>query len=117
MSSNEGRPAGGESSQATTVTSTSASSADFFLHPLPILNISEHIVRNAAQKRGHTSASSSQDERVYGALLGTQIGRHVEIHNTFEVKVDAQGKLDHAFFRSRQTQCEFHASHKNRFFF
>lgn len=74
------------------------------LHPLPILSISEHLVRLQAQQQG-----SGKAVKVYGALLGTQDGQHVEVHNTFEVKVDdSSGAVDHTFFKSRQAQCEFH---------
>lgn len=53
---------------------------------------------------------------MYGALLGTQNGREVEVHNTFEIKIDhapsAQGEagpstppqVNHTFFKSRQAQ-------------
>lgn len=80
----------------------STSSAVLSLHPLPILSISEHIVRSRAQQ-----GSNAQPLQVYGALLGTQSGRHLEVQNTFEVKVDAEGRIDEAFFKSRQAQCEW----------
>lgn len=52
------------------------------LHPLPILNISEH----------HTRArlSSGSSQKVLGALLGTQTGREVSITNSFELVYTAQ---------------------------
>ncbi|CAO1625257.1 unnamed protein product [Parajaminaea phylloscopi] len=92
------------------VSSSSTSSADLRLHPLAILNISEHIVRSTVQEQSQQShsiergVSSVAANKVYGALLGTQNGRHVEIHNTFEIKVDSNGALDHSFFKSRQAQ-------------
>lgn len=86
-------------------------SASLALHPLPILSISDHLTRARVQ-----AGPDSAGVRVYGALLGTQTARDVEIHNTFEIKVanvpDGQGEgsrpaqVDLAFFRSRQAQCE-----------
>lgn len=43
---------------------------------------------------------------VCGALLGTQTGRDVEIHTAFEFLIEGS-HIDHDFFRSRQTQCEY----------
>eukprot|EP01012_Entosiphon_sulcatum_P000428 TRINITY_DN100687_c0_g1_i1.p1 TRINITY_DN100687_c0_g1~~TRINITY_DN100687_c0_g1_i1.p1 ORF type:complete len:295 (-),score=50.98 TRINITY_DN100687_c0_g1_i1:15-878(-) len=51
----------------------------FFLHPLVILNITDHSVRNRVQKGG---------PRVIGAVLGSQTGRNVEIHTSFELLFD-----------------------------
>ncbi|CAO1615000.1 unnamed protein product [Jaminaea pallidilutea] len=91
------------SSSAVAVLSTSQPSQQttvLRLHPLPILSISEHLVRVQAQQQG-----SGKAVKVYGALLGTQDGQHVEVHNTFEVKVDeSSGAVDHTFFKSRQAQ-------------
>ncbi|PWN24470.1 hypothetical protein BDZ90DRAFT_276364 [Jaminaea rosea] len=78
---------------------SSTSAALLSLHPLPILSISEHIVRSCAQQQ-----QGKEPLHVYGVLLGTQNGRHLEVQNTFEVKVDVEGKLDEAFFKSRQAQ-------------
>lgn len=82
--------------------------ANLLLHPLPILNISDHLTRARLQ------AGNDQGVRVYGALLGTQNGRELEIHNTFEFKVinAPQGntessqppKIEHDFFKRRQAQ-------------
>lgn len=44
---------------------------------------------------------------VCGALLGTQAGRDVEIHTAFEFLIEGS-HIDHDFFRSRQTQCEYY---------
>ncbi|KZP32254.1 hypothetical protein FIBSPDRAFT_774873 [Athelia psychrophila] len=69
------------------------------LHPLPILNISEHLTRLKLQK--NTNAPF-----VLGALLGTQNGREVEIVNTFELAIEeGEGeKVDHGFLVSRRDQ-------------
>ncbi|PWZ01369.1 Mov34-domain-containing protein [Testicularia cyperi] len=74
------------------------------LHPLPILNISEHLVRTRLQ-------TNNAETKVYGVLLGTQQGRDIEIQNTFEIKVDSNSDtdlncpvVDHTFLKSRQSQ-------------
>lgn len=100
---------------AATVVSTSKAAGvgvSLSLHPLPILTISEHLTRARCQQQGDNDGSV----QVYGALLGTQNGREVEVHNTFEIKIDhapsAQGEagpstppqVNHTFFKSRQAQ-------------
>ncbi|KAK0180253.1 hypothetical protein PV327_005917 [Microctonus hyperodae] len=47
------------------------------LHPLVIMNVSEHWTRIRAQERG--------EKLVYGAVIGKQKGRHIEIMNSFEL--------------------------------
>ncbi|KAJ7899965.1 hypothetical protein B0H14DRAFT_2671666 [Mycena olivaceomarginata] len=77
---------------------TTASGLSLSLHPLPILNISEHLTRLKLQ-------TNSNSPFVLGALLGTQNGREVEIVNTFELAVEAGGELvDHGFLVSRRDQ-------------
>ncbi|XP_037822899.1 COP9 signalosome complex subunit 6 [Lucilia sericata] len=53
------------------------------LHPLVIMNISEHWTRIRAQA-GETC-------QVYGALIGKQKGRNIEVMNSFELKTDIVG--------------------------
>ena len=50
------------------------------LHPLVIINISDHFTRGRCQ-------SNEAAPRVLGVLIGAQTGRHIEIANSFEVKV------------------------------
>ncbi|KDN43673.1 Mov34-domain-containing protein [Tilletiaria anomala UBC 951] len=105
----------GESSHATALTKISDVVLDvtreagvgvnLTLHPLPILNVSEHVTRARAQM-------GTDNVSVYGVLLGTQSGRNVEIHNAFEMRVDpaAPGapagglQVNHNFLKSRQSQ-------------
>lgn len=54
------------------------------LHPLVIMNISEHWTRIRAQA-GETC-------QVYGALIGKQKGRNIEVMNSFELKSDVVGE-------------------------
>lgn len=51
------------------------------LHPLVIMNISEHWTRIRAQ---YENCSTIQ---VYGALIGKQKGRSIEVMNSFELKI------------------------------
>ena len=57
---------------------SSSSGLTFKLHPLVIVNISDHYTRIKAQRSGKSS-------RVIGCLLGCQSGRTVEIFNSFEL--------------------------------
>lgn len=50
------------------------------LHPLVIMNISEHWTRFRAQH--------CESRQVYGALIGKQKGRNIEVMNSFELKTD-----------------------------
>ncbi|EDW80920.1 uncharacterized protein Dwil_GK11302 [Drosophila willistoni] len=53
------------------------------LHPLVIMNISEHWTRFRAQH--------GEPRQVYGALIGKQKGRNIEVMNSFELKTDVFG--------------------------
>ena len=90
-----------------------------FRHPLPILNISEHLTRLKLQTRssnpfgtiGYCSnisgtCTTDRDYAVIGALLGTQNGRDVEIVNTFELAASEDGStVDQDFLLDRKEQC------------
>ncbi|KAN0100808.1 Maintenance of mitochondrial structure and function domain containing protein [Tylopilus felleus] len=78
---------------------TTTSSLSLLLHPLPILNISEHLTRLKLQTK-------SDLPFVLGALLGTQNGREVEIVNTFELAVEDghDDMVDHGFLVQRRDQ-------------
>ncbi|CAK9231272.1 unnamed protein product [Sphagnum troendelagicum] len=79
---------------------SSSSGLTFKLHPLVIVNISDHYTRIKAQ-----SGSASPLPRVYGCVIGVQTGRTVEIFNSFELHYDAtQNVLDRAFLESKQEQ-------------
>ncbi|KAI0257351.1 COP9 signalosome subunit 6 [Lactifluus subvellereus] len=83
--------------QSVVLPSSTLSSLSISLHPLPILNISEHLTRLRLQK--NTSLPF-----VLGALLGTQNGREVEIVNTFEVAAEQGERVDHGSFNVRREQ-------------
>ncbi|GAA6042636.1 hypothetical protein JCM8097_008257 [Rhodosporidiobolus ruineniae] len=74
------------------------------LHPLPLMNLSEHYTRISIN-------TGNKDTRVFGALLGTQQGREVDILNSFEIVVKPSGEdgngpleVDHAYFVTRRDQ-------------
>ncbi|KAJ6845205.1 COP9 signalosome complex subunit 6a [Iris pallida] len=94
--------------------SSSSSGLTFKLHPLVIVNISDHHTRVRAQAH-HSSSSSSASAaaeangavappaRVFGCVIGVQSGRTVEIFNSFELILDqATGTLDRDFLLKKQ---------------
>lgn len=58
----------------------SSSGLEFKLHPLVLINISDHHTRTMA------NSSDGVVRPVLGMLLGTQTGRTVDISNSFEIK-------------------------------
>ncbi|ORX38898.1 hypothetical protein BD324DRAFT_617828 [Kockovaella imperatae] len=60
------------------ISSESGSGLNISLHPLPILNISDHYTRARLTSPDHP-------EKLIGALLGTQSNRDVSISNSFEL--------------------------------
>lgn len=74
------------------------------VHPLVIMNVSEHWTRMRAQ-------NNNTAMQVFGALLGKQRGRNLELMNSFEVRwdvVEGRTVLDLEFFRTRESQCSFY---------
>jgi len=67
------------SKPAATTATPQSGGLDVALHPLVIINISDHYTRARVQQ--------GADARVYGALLGSQSGRRVDIENSFEMIV------------------------------
>ncbi|CAN1847868.1 COP9 signalosome complex subunit 6a [Linum perenne] len=103
--------------------SSSSSGLTFKLHPLVMVNISDHYTRvkaqlnppltstscNTANTNGNgggdstSIASSEPPPRVYGCVIGVQRGRTVEIFNSFELLYDpATHSLDRAFLEKKQ---------------
>lgn len=69
------------------------------LHPLVILNISEHWTRIRAQA-GETC-------QVFGALIGKQKGRNIEVMNSFELRVDRVGVdviINREYYQTKEQQ-------------
>ncbi|GAA5829182.1 hypothetical protein JCM11251_004152 [Rhodosporidiobolus azoricus] len=72
------------------------------LHPAAILNISDHHTRTSINTR-------NPHAKVFGALLGTQSGREVDIMTSFEIVVapsasSSKVEVDHAYFVTRRDQ-------------
>ncbi|KIL70983.1 hypothetical protein M378DRAFT_67093 [Amanita muscaria Koide BX008] len=78
------------------LSSNTVSGLNVSLHPLPILNISEHLTRVRLQ-------TNSSNPFLLGALLGIQNGREVEIVNTFELAIESDS-VDHGYLVSRRDQ-------------
>ncbi|KAE8706585.1 COP9 signalosome complex subunit 6b [Hibiscus syriacus] len=93
--------------------SSSSSGLTFKLHPLVIVNISDHYTRVKSQMNSHPLTSTSttvngvehqqQAPRVYGCVIGIQSGRTVEIFNSFELLYDpSTNSLDRTFLEKKQ---------------
>jgi COP9 signalosome complex subunit 6 len=71
------------------------------LHPLVLMNISEHWTRIRAQE------GSAQP--VYGALIGKQEGRKIEVFNSFELKyeiIDGDVNINRDYYNTKEEQCK-----------
>lgn len=69
------------------------------LHPLVLMNISEHWTRVRAQE------GSAQP--VYGALIGKQEGRKIEVFNSFELKyetIDGDIVINRDYYNTKEEQ-------------
>jgi len=70
------------------------------LHPLVIMNISEHYTRTRAQE-------NVANPQVIGAILGKRNGRHLELFNSFELQhssIEGAIIVDMDYFRSKEEQ-------------
>ncbi|KAK2765830.1 hypothetical protein FQN53_006790 [Emmonsiellopsis sp. PD_33] len=83
---------------------SSESGLQIQLHPLVLLNISDHITRHIARQ---------QKGPVVGALLGLQNGRIISLEHVFECKLvrDEQYSIDETWFQERLQQ--FRDVHKD----
>ncbi|KAI9209276.1 maintenance of mitochondrial structure and function-domain-containing protein [Polychytrium aggregatum] len=87
--------------------SPSASGIIITLHPLVIMNISDHYTRITVQRQTDMPDQSPSVQLVMGALLGTQNGREIEIFNSFEIPcsaVDGSYVMNKAYFISKRDQ-------------
>eukprot|EP01103_Thecamoeba_quadrilineata_P012686 TRINITY_DN3326_c0_g1_i2.p1 TRINITY_DN3326_c0_g1~~TRINITY_DN3326_c0_g1_i2.p1 ORF type:complete len:246 (+),score=41.47 TRINITY_DN3326_c0_g1_i2:28-738(+) len=82
---------------ANVVKDTETCTLNIALHPLVIINISDHFTR---QRVRFTTTPSA---RVFGALLGIQSGRNIEIFNSFEL-VYANNAIDTEYFATKLEQ-------------
>jgi len=70
-----------------------------FLHPLVIMNVSEHWTRLKAQE--------GSQQQVLGALIGKQNGRNIEIMNSFELlfdKIENDIIIDRVYYNQKEAQ-------------
>ncbi|KAJ7568300.1 hypothetical protein O6H91_01G026700 [Diphasiastrum complanatum] len=83
---------------------SSSSGLTFKLHPLVIVNVSDHFTRIKAQS-GVGTTGSRPHPRVYGCVIGIQSGRTVEILNSFELQYDPDlDSIDRPFLELKQEQ-------------
>ncbi|KAI8889415.1 COP9 signalosome subunit 6 [Backusella circina FSU 941] len=75
----------------------SSSGLSISVHPLVLLNISDHYTRIKLQ-----APSVIENGRVYGALLASQSGRDIDIINSFEL--ESNNAVDLAFLHSKLEQ-------------
>lgn len=71
------------------------------LHPLVLMNIAEHWTRFRAQE-GAAKA-------VYGALIGKQDGRKIEVYNSFELRhetIDGDVVINRDYYNTKEEQCK-----------
>uniref|UniRef100_A0A915KN36 COP9 signalosome complex subunit 6 n=1 Tax=Romanomermis culicivorax TaxID=13658 RepID=A0A915KN36_ROMCU len=81
----------------------SQASVTVSLHPLVLVNISDHFTRAKAQNNG-------QPQQVIGAIIGKQMGRHLELTNSFELPytlLDGHFVIDSEYFKTRENQCRY----------
>jgi len=79
---------------STVAISENQGSLNVLLHPLVIVNISEHYTRIRAQ---HNTGVP-----VFGAIMGVQDGRRVEVFNSFEILVnEADNTLDDQYLETK----------------
>uniref|UniRef100_A0A023EQG2 COP9 signalosome complex subunit 6 n=1 Tax=Aedes albopictus TaxID=7160 RepID=A0A023EQG2_AEDAL len=74
------KPAASGESRNVMAGSATVPSVTCSLHPLVIMNISDHWTRIRAQ--------NGMKSQVYGALIGKQKGRNIEVMNSFELKFE-----------------------------
>lgn len=76
-------------------------SVSISLHPLVILNMSEHWTRITAQVGGHSVPA-------LGALIGKQKDRNIEVMNSFELSYnvldDSSLVIDRDYYNSKEEQ-------------
>ncbi|KAK4491823.1 hypothetical protein RD792_002600 [Penstemon davidsonii] len=83
--------------------SFSSSGLTFKLHPLVIVNISDHYTRVKSQFLPTNGGADESSPRVFGCVIGVQRGRTVEIFNSFELLYEpSTHSLDRSFLEKKQ---------------
>lgn len=78
------------------------------LHPLVIMNVSEHWTRERAQE--------GSVKQVIGALIGKQKGRNIEIMNSFELvynEIKGDIIIDREYYTMKEEQCKLFNTYLN----
>eukprot|EP00039_Didymoeca_costata_P023651 m.7811 g.7811 ORF g.7811 m.7811 type:complete len:305 (+) comp3780_c0_seq1:133-1047(+) len=78
------------------LSATASGSLNVKLHPLVLINASEHFTRVRAQ-------TGNFETRVFGALLGVHSGRQAEVFNSFELVFEGTA-LDTEYLRQKSEQ-------------
>lgn len=71
------------------------------LHPLVLMNIAEHWTRFRAQ--------DNCAKPVYGAIIGKQDGRKIEVYNSFELRyevIDGDVVINRDYYNTKEEQCK-----------
>jgi len=84
-------------------------SAEVYLHPLVLMNVSDHVTRHKAMASMPSSSMTGPGNRVHGVLIGTFEGRRLDIHTSFELQTadnrgDGTAVIDDEFFQTRLQQ-------------
>lgn len=85
--------------QTVMASSGTVGSVSVSLHPLVIMNISEHWTRIRAQE--------GKPQQVLGALIGKQKGRNIEIMNSFELmfdEIEGDVIIDKVYYHTKEEQ-------------
>jgi len=79
--------------------SGSSGSVSVKLHPLVIMNMSEHWTRIKVQ--------NSSPQKVFGAIIGKQKGRNIEVMNSFELatlQIEGHPVIDTDYYKMKEEQ-------------
>lgn len=90
-----------QSSKVLFANPSTVASVSISLHPLVLMNMSEHWTRIRAQE--------GAAKPVYGALIGKQQGRKLELLNSFELKfeiIDNDVIINKDYYNMKEEQCE-----------
>ena len=89
------------------MTENISSNLEVLLHPLVVINVSDHHTRTRAKAK-----SGSPTPRVFGVLMGVQTGRRIEIFTSFAIPVtvvDDNTVFDITFVDQRKSNSKPHS--------
>src|SRR5690554_582279 len=84
-----------------------AGTLNLMLHPVVIINISDHWTRAKIQNK-------KENPRIFGALVGVQTGRDLELFNSFELPVKEENGItviNTDYLVTKQEQCKVFQLH------